>query len=55
LKDLKLKLARSLWKFINGGKKVKQTVQAMKEANMKKTTFYKVIKQYESTLKKVDL
>ena len=30
-------------------------VQAMKEANVKKTIFYKLVKQYESNLKKVTI
>ncbi|WP_313957758.1 hypothetical protein [Priestia megaterium] len=34
-----------------GTKKI-TTVQAIKEANVKRTTFYKLVKQYKSTLKK---
>ncbi|MFB4320798.1 recombinase family protein [Priestia sp. BR_2] len=36
-------------------KKEITAVQAMKEANVKKTTFYKLVKQYESTLEKVNV
>lgn len=48
--DPRLKLARSLWKY-----KEMTALQAMKKANAKKTTFYKLIKQYENSLKKGSL